>query len=201
MNLELQDLPNLRVLLEGSHVHSDNLEKLLEYWVQNRKPIVQAIQQSGTFLDIGCANGFLLVCLIRWSQHQITPYGIDVEEHSIQAARDLLPEHADHFAQVALEKFLVPSNFGFPEVFDYVYWCVWDGLDFNEPSNQTYAENAFNAARAGGRVILGFYDTDHESVKRQLEWLVGRFGAYTQMLKPDVVFAWWDCELREQMAR
>ena len=201
MNLELENLPNLRALLEGSHVHSDNLEKLLEYWIQNRQPIVQAICQAGRFLDIGCANGFLLVCLMRWNDFQITPYGIDIDEHSIEAARVLLPEYPNHFVQVPLEHFFVPSNFGFPEDFDYVYWCVWDGLDFHEPLCQTFAENAFGAARAGGRVILGFYDTDHECVKRQLEWLVDRFGTYSAILKLDVVFAWWDCGLRVETDR
>jgi SAM-dependent methyltransferase len=196
MKLELQDLPNLHTLLKGSHVSGAPSKDLLEYWIANRRPIAGAIRSDGTFLDIGCANGFLLVCLQRWSEYTLTPYGIDTDPEGIAAARDLLPEFKNHFAQVALERFQMPAHFGFPESFDFVFWCVWDGLDFTEPQAQVYAKNAFGAARAGGRVILGFYDTDRALVERQLEWLIHRYGACTQILRLDVVFAWWDCAVR-----
>lgn len=194
MNLEMQALmnafPNVKTLIEGSHVGGGNVEELLEHWTQNRKPICGAIERAGTLLDIGCANGFLLACLQFWSEHQITPYGVDIDAGSLELARALLPEYASHFVQCSLEKLPTRTSFGLPTRFDYVYWNVWDGLDFKEPLYQTYAENAFAAAR--GRVILGFYDSDHEFVKRQLEWLLGRFGSFTEKLEPGVVFVWWD---------
>jgi SAM-dependent methyltransferase len=198
MNLESQQLiaafPDIKTLLEGSHVHHDNLEELLKHWIANRKPIVNAIDGDGTFLDIGCANGFLLACLIRWSKHQITPYGIDVDENSIQAARDLLPEYASHFAELSLESLDECSKFGLPTLFDVVYWNVWDNFDLRKPNSEVYAKNVFGAARAGGRVILGFYNTDLEVVQKQLEWMVSKFGAFTEKLESGVVFAWWDCK-------
>ncbi len=182
--------PNVKGLIEGSHVSGNDLPGLLEHWTQNRKPICGAIEKPGTLLDIGCANGFLLACLQFWSIHQITPYGVDVDAGSLEVARDLLPEYASHFVQCSLEELPLRASLGLPTRFDYVYWNVWDGLDFNEPLYQTYAENAFAAAREGGRLILGFYDTDHEFVKRQLEWLVKKFGAFTEKLEPGVVFVW-----------
>jgi SAM-dependent methyltransferase len=179
MKLESQKLtrafPNFKTLIEDSHVTGGDPQGLLEHWIENRQPIVRAIKKPGTLLDIGCANGFLLTCLQFWSEHQITPYGIDIDKISILAARALLPEYANHFATL--------------------YWNVWDGLDFVDPLYKRYAENAFAAVRDGGRVILGFYDTNHDAIRRQLEWLVGRFGAYRQKLTLDVIFAWWDCEL------
>jgi SAM-dependent methyltransferase len=184
--------PNVKSLIEGSHVNGGDLPGLLEHWTQNRKPICGAIEKSGTLLDIGCANGFLLACLQLWSAHQITPYGVDIDAGSLAMARELLPEYASHFAQLSLGELPTRASLGIPTRFDYVYWNVWDGLDFNEPLYQTYAENAFSAARDGGRLILGFYDTDHEFVKRQLEWLVKKFGAFTEKLEPGVVFVWWD---------
>ncbi len=194
MKLEMQELmnafPNVKTLIEGSHVVGSNVEELLEHWIENRRPICSAIEKPGTFLDIGCANGFLLACLQLWSEHQITPYGVDIDAGSLEMARALLPEYANHFAQCSLEHLPTRTKLGLLGFFDTVYWNVWDGLDFNEPLYQTYAENAFAAARA--RIILGFYDTDHEFVKRQLEWLVGRFGAFTEKLEPGVVFVWWD---------
>lgn len=194
MKLEMQELmnafPNVKTLIEGSHVGGGNVEELLEHWIENRKPICSAIEHTGTILDIGCANGFLLACLQFWSEHQITPHGVDINAGSLELARELLPKYANHFVQCSLKQLPTRVDQGLPEFFDYVYWNVWDGLDFVEPLYQTYAENTFAAAR--GRVILGFYDTDHEFVKRQLEWLVGRFGAFTEKLEPGVVFVWWD---------
>ncbi len=196
MKPEAQELlnafPNVKSLLEGSHVSGGNIEELLEYWVKNRKPICGAIEKPGTLLDIGCANGFLLACLQLWSEHQITPYGVDIDAASLETARALLPEYASHFAQLSLERLSDRVELGLPESFDYVYWNVWDGLDFNGSLYQTYAENAFAAARGGGRMILGFYDTNHEFVKRQLGWLVKKFGTFTEKPEPGVVFVWWD---------
>jgi hypothetical protein len=34
--------------------------------------------------------------------------------------------------------------------------------------------------------------TDHEFIQTQLEWLVKRFGVFTEKLEPEVVFVWWD---------
>jgi 16S rRNA G1207 methylase RsmC len=184
-------------LIEGSHVTGGDPQGLLEHWVENRKPICGAIEKPGTLLDIGCANGFLLACLKLWSEHQITPYGVDIDAGSLEVARGLLPDYASHFVQCSLEKLSERFELGLPTRFDYVYWNVWDGLDFNEALYQTYAENAFDAARGGGRLILGFYDTDHDAIDKQLEWLVGRFGAYRKRLKLGTEFAWWDCEPRE----
>jgi SAM-dependent methyltransferase len=196
MNLESQKLmlafPNFKALIEGSHVTGGDPQGLLEHWTQNRKPIVSAIEKPGTLLDIGCANGFLLACLQLWSEHRITPYGIDVDAGSLEMARDLLPEYASHFLELSLKELPSRASLGLPTRFDYVYWNVWDGLDFNEPLYQTYAENAFAATRDGGRLVLGFYDTDHDAVRRQLEWMVERFGAFTEKLEPGVVFVWWD---------
>ncbi len=196
MKLGAQELmnafPNFKALIEGSHVTGSDPQGLLEHWTQNRKPICGAIEKPGTLLDVGCANGFLLACLQLWSQHQITPYGVDVDAGSLAIARDLLPEYANHFVQLALEQLPTRARLGLPTRFDYVYWNVWDGLDFNEPLYQRYAENAFAAARVGGRLILGFYDTDHDAISRQLEWLVKKFGVFTEKREPGVVFVWWD---------
>ena len=37
-----------------------------ERWCAERAPILEAITASGSLLDIGCANGYLLECLIEW---------------------------------------------------------------------------------------------------------------------------------------
>lgn len=38
-----------------------------EEWVRLRVPLAELITTDGTFLDVGCANGFLLDCLLQWT--------------------------------------------------------------------------------------------------------------------------------------
>jgi len=68
-------------------------------WEVLRRPIADCLTSSGTFLDIGCANGYLLECVLLWTQErslQITPYGLDFSEKLAMLARQRLPQSADH---------------------------------------------------------------------------------------------------------
>jgi SAM-dependent methyltransferase len=68
------------------------------HWTQARSLIAEAINRDGAFLDIGCANGFLLECLVDWvSQkgHRIEPYGLDISTRLVELARKRLPRWAD----------------------------------------------------------------------------------------------------------
>ncbi len=70
-----------------------------ERWIKCRKPIAECIDKSGSFLDIGCANGYLLECLARWVSEQgiiIVPYGLDMSEKLIHLARQRLPRFASN---------------------------------------------------------------------------------------------------------
>lgn len=70
-----------------------------ERWRIERELILDAVDAGGDFLDIGCANGYLLECLVQWAREKsisITPYGIDVGSGLIRLAKERLPEHADH---------------------------------------------------------------------------------------------------------
>ncbi len=37
-----------------------------ERWRAERGPILEAVEGDGDLLDIGCANGYLLECLVAW---------------------------------------------------------------------------------------------------------------------------------------
>lgn len=39
-----------------------------ESWKEKRGPILQAVDSDGDFIDIGCANGYLLECLAEWGK-------------------------------------------------------------------------------------------------------------------------------------
>jgi len=68
-----------------------------ERWEAARRPIVQAIDRPGSFLDVGCANGYLLESLVRWSPHPIEPYGLDFSARLVELARGRLPQWEDCF--------------------------------------------------------------------------------------------------------
>jgi len=62
-----------------------------ERWETLRKPIAECIDRSGSFLDIGCANGFLIECLLKWSSYPIQPFGLDISELLVTLARIRVP--------------------------------------------------------------------------------------------------------------
>ena len=67
-------------------------------WEHSRSHIAHAIDRVGSFLDIGCANGYLLECLPRWTTHTIERYGLDISPRLAERARQRLPDIADHVA-------------------------------------------------------------------------------------------------------
>jgi SAM-dependent methyltransferase len=64
-------------------------------WEAARRPIAEAIDQDGTFLDVGCASGHLLESLVAWTPHRIEPYGLDLAPALVEVARRRLPQRAD----------------------------------------------------------------------------------------------------------
>src|SRR5437867_1719398 len=60
------------------------------HWEQARGLIADAIDRSGTFLDVGCASGYLTECIERWSQQRgwpVEPYGLDIAPELADLAR------------------------------------------------------------------------------------------------------------------
>jgi SAM-dependent methyltransferase len=64
-------------------------------WEAARRPIAEAIDKDGTFLDIGCASGYLLESIVRWAPHRIEPFGLELTPALAELARRRLPEWAD----------------------------------------------------------------------------------------------------------
>jgi len=70
-----------------------------ERWIKCRRPIAKCVDKSGSFLDIGCANGYLLECLMRWASEQgntIVPYGLDISEKLVRLAKQRLPRYTSN---------------------------------------------------------------------------------------------------------
>lgn len=71
-----------------------------ERWRLGREVILEAVPHSGSFLDIGCANGLLLECLMLWAAErgvELIPYGIDVSSELVKLAQLRLPSFTQNF--------------------------------------------------------------------------------------------------------
>ena len=87
-----------------------------ERWVSLRKPVADCVDGSGSFLDIGCANGYLLECCIEWTaarQISIEPYGLDISEKLVNLAKNRLPGYEDNFYVGNAFTWLPPRRFDF----------------------------------------------------------------------------------------
>ena len=71
-----------------------------ERWRREREPILNAVEMDGDFVDVGCANGYLLECLLEWAHDRglrLIPYGVDIGPKLIELAKKRLPEFASNF--------------------------------------------------------------------------------------------------------
>lgn len=91
----------LKEKLENAYLSSDEPWKQSgfsgpeERWTKCRKPVAECINESGMFLDIGCANGYLLECVKKWTEEKglsIVPFGVDISSKLVELARYRLPE-------------------------------------------------------------------------------------------------------------
>jgi SAM-dependent methyltransferase len=68
----------------------------LESWERLRRPIAACVDRPGRFLDIGCANGYLLECLLSWTRERgiaVEAWGLDLSSRLVALARERLPGH------------------------------------------------------------------------------------------------------------
>ena len=67
-------------------------------WEILRRPLVEAFDRSGTWLDVGCANGLLLETLPMWAEgrgFQVEPFGLEFIPSVADLARARLPHLAE----------------------------------------------------------------------------------------------------------
>ncbi|MGH9173060.1 MAG: methyltransferase domain-containing protein [Vicinamibacterales bacterium] len=67
-------------------------------WEMARRVIADCIPRGGTFLDIGCASGFLMESVVEWAGERgvrVEPYGLDASAKLAELARSRLPNWAE----------------------------------------------------------------------------------------------------------
>lgn len=123
-----------------------------ERWHAEREPILNAVQSDGDLLDVGCANGYLLECLVKWGSERgvkVTPYGIDLGARLIALARKRLPRFAENFYVGNIWDWEPPRQFRYVYT---LYDCV------PQESLKDYVHRLLSEAVApGGRLIVGAY--------------------------------------------
>ena len=122
-------------------------------WRAERSPLLDAVDGDGEFLDLGCANGFLLESVLEWADERgisLKPYGVDLNalliprsDTSISRIRGIIS---------GLEMLGVGCRQG---VSRWVY-AIWDLVPIE--MMPTLARQLLqNAVRNDGAVIFGAY--------------------------------------------
>ena len=66
----------------------------LSMWA--RPSDVHQVVREGAFVDIGCADGYLLESLPPWTPHTVDRYGLDIAPELIELAHRRPPELVEH---------------------------------------------------------------------------------------------------------
>ncbi|HEU4964151.1 MAG TPA: class I SAM-dependent methyltransferase [Bacilli bacterium] len=129
-----------------------------ERWNRLRRPIAACIDRSGTYLDIGCANGYLMECVARWTEVrglQVTPHGLDISEELVKLAQRRLPAYADRLYAGNAWEWTPPQTFDFVST-ELVY--------VPEDLRQAYIERLLNLFVAeDGLLLLSEYRPTKEA--------------------------------------
>jgi SAM-dependent methyltransferase len=161
-------------------------------WEAHRKLIADGVERPGTFLDVGCANGFLLECVVRWTAERgiaVEPYGLDLSEKLVALARARLPAAANHL--------FVGNAWGWspPHPFDYVATALEYVPDALQAAYVARLLQAF--VSPGGRLLVVGY-RGRGAAERYL--FVDHRLTQLGFAPKDVKSGWWDGEEKTRVA-
>jgi SAM-dependent methyltransferase len=140
-------------------------------WEQARGLIADAIGGDGTFLDVGCASGYLMESILPWARRRgyaVEPFGLDIAPELADLARSRLPQWSDRI-WVGNGLTWVPLM-----RFDYVR----TGLEYvPHRRRKDLIEHLFRHAVApGGRLIIGTTNEEKAHVEHWIEDEVADWG-------------------------
>lgn len=142
-------------------------------WTYARSLVCEAIEHDGTFLDVGCANGYMMECMEQWAAergHRIEPYGLDIAHELVDLARSRLPMWADRIYVGNVMTWSPPQRFDF----------VRTGLEYVPfRRRRDLVQRLLDQFVAGsGRLVIGTYHGDRVAtcVADELEREVSSWG-------------------------
>ena len=148
-------------LLEDSYVAADKRGDVfggsgssgdMAKWEAKRRAIAGAFDRSGTWLDVGCANGLLMETLTAWvaeKGHRVEPYGLDLSERIAERARRRFPHWAARIWTGNVMEFEPPIRFDFVT-------ALADSVPA-ERRSELVRRLAHFYLKPGGRLILSCY--------------------------------------------
>lgn len=140
----------IKNFLEGSSSYGYTFDE----WTQARSFISSAFHKSGSVLDIGCGNGFLLRCLQEWVFPQrLIPFGIDVEKSFIDDSKRLFPHEENHFAVLSVDLIEDIEQRMLPGQYDFVYCSI--------THSPVIIRKLLRLINSHGRLIIGFYGVNN----------------------------------------
>jgi len=132
----------------------------VEDWAYKRGLLANAIDRDGTFLDVGCASGYLMETMAAWCRergHTIEPYGLDISPELAELARGRLPQWADRIYVGNAMEWVPPRRFD----------LVRTGLEYVPPRRQRdLVERLLREVVAPrGRLIIGVYSEERDDTR------------------------------------
>ena len=123
-----------------------------ERWRSEREPILDGIPGDGDLLDVGCANGYLLLCLVRWGRARglrLVPHGVDRSAALVERAREMLPEFSANMHVGDAWTWTPPRRYA-------CVYALYDCVPVDYLAE--YVERLLDRAVAdGGRLMVGAY--------------------------------------------
>jgi SAM-dependent methyltransferase len=113
--------------------------------------VLEAIHKDGSFLDVGCANGYLVECLqgfVEGSSLSVDFYGVDFSPNLIDLARRRLPGLADRFFVANAVSWTPKHKFDIVHTHEISYTPRYREREFLEHLLNDYLN-------PGGRLIIG----------------------------------------------
>jgi len=148
-----------------------------DLWRQARSFILDAVPRSGSFLDVGCANGHLLESIAEWAAErglELTLHGLELDADLANEARRRLPNLASRIYTGNVSDWMPPQRFTY----------VRTGLEYVPPGREAALIGRLfgDVIEPGGRLIVG--PDSREALDRTL----GSFTA-AEVTDPNVVSA------------
>lgn len=130
-------------------------------WREARSLVLLAASASGTFLDVGCANGYLLQSLARWAPERgqdLELYGLELNASLAAAARLRLPQLAASIFTGNISDWHPPRRFD----------CVRVGLEYVPHGEEVTLLDriARDLLSENGRVLVGPVNDDAVAATR-----------------------------------
>ena len=131
-------------------------------WTHARSLIADAIDRDGTFLDVGCASGYLMECMQRWARERgkvVEPYGLDIAPELTALARSRLPHWAERIFVGNVIDWQPPMRFDF----------VRTGLEYVPLRRQRdLVERLLREVVAPeGRLIVGTFNEEQDELRTE----------------------------------